>query len=122
MQLQVLMRKLLNLDDIYGHNGIIHIVTKETKMVSVERAIDRGVQRSYVSRNGGTQNTFHAFALSQGAVGNKKNEIESSWLIAKGGSGARLNEQWGTYLATKGFTTGILEEKMLAFFRTGTQV
>lgn len=91
-------------------------------MVSVERAIDRDVQQSYVSRNGGTQKTFHAFALSQGAVGNQKNEIESSWLIAKGGSGARLNEQWGTYLATKGFTVGLLEERMLAFFRTGTQV
>lgn len=89
-------------------------------MISASRSIDPSIQRSYVARNGGTGG-FHAFARTQGATGNSKTEIESSWLILKGGSGARLNEQWGTYLGTKGFTTGTIEERMLAFFNTGTQ-
>lgn len=90
-------------------------------MISVARVIDPGLVTSYINRNGGTGTSFYGFAKTQSANGTTKQEIESSWLIVKGGSGARLNEQWGTYLGTKGFTTGSLEERMKAFFATGTQ-
>lgn len=90
-------------------------------MISVDRVVPRSIQISYVARNGGAAKEFHSFALTQSASGKSKASIESSWLIAKGGSGAGLNAQWGSYLATKGFTTGTLKERMLAFFRTGTQ-
>lgn len=83
-------------------------------------AVDPALHRSYVARNGGSGG-IHSWMRTQGAVGKSKNEIESSWLILKGGSGARLNEQWGTYLGTKGYTIGSLEERMKAFFSTGTQ-
>jgi hypothetical protein len=89
-------------------------------MISVNRAVPKGLQRSYAARNGSTAG-FHALASTQGGAGKKHAEIESAWLIVKGGSGKGLNEQWGTYLATKGFTTGSLEERMRAFFATGTQ-
>lgn len=89
-------------------------------MISASRAIDPSLSISYVARNGGT-GRLHSFLRTQGAVGSSKTEVESSWLILKGGSGATLNEQWGTYLATKGFTVGSLEERMQAFFSTGTQ-
>jgi hypothetical protein len=90
-------------------------------MISVDRVIPRSVQVSYVGRNSGTSKDFHSFAKTQTAVGSSKAAIESSWLIAKGGSGAGLNAQWGSYLTSKGFTTGTLKERMLAFFKTGTQ-
>lgn len=88
-------------------------------MIAASR-IQPSIRLSYVGRNGGTGG-YHSFLRSQGAVGNSRTEIESSWLVIKGGSGTRLNEQWGTYLDTKGFTIGSLEERMRAFLLTGTQ-
>lgn len=90
-------------------------------MINVDRTIPQSIQASFAGRNGSTSSNFHSHAYAQSATGKSKAEIESSWLILKGGSGATLNAQWGSYLATKGFTTGTLKERMLAFFKTGTQ-
>ena len=90
-------------------------------MISVDRVIPKSLQASYSGRNSGSSKDFYAHAKGQSASGKTKAEIESAWLIAKGGSGASLNAQWGSYLATKGFTTGTLKERMTAFFKTGTQ-
>lgn len=90
-------------------------------MISASRCIDPAIQTSYIARNGGSGTNLTGFFRSQTAVGNSKTEVEASWLKAKGGSGAQLSELWGTYLGTKGFTTGSIEERMQAFFLTGTQ-
>lgn len=90
-------------------------------MISIDRVVSPNDVASYISRNGGSGKHWHGFAKTQTAVGSKKNEIEASWLVAKGGSGRTLEALWGSYLATKGFTTGTLKERMKAFFKTGTQ-
>lgn len=91
-------------------------------MISVNRVIRPSLQRSYVARQGGS-GLFHGFALTQGATGKHKNDVESTWLIAKGAtaSGKDLSQLWDTYLTSKGFTTGKLKDRMKAFFTTGVQ-
>lgn len=89
-------------------------------MISVERAVKPSILKSYAARNGGSKG-FYDLVKTQSATGKSKSELESSWLIAKGGTGRTLEQQWGTYLATKGYTTGTLKERMVAFFKNGTQ-
>lgn len=89
-------------------------------MITADRVIREGLQRSYSARNGGS-GKFQDFIRTQGATGKAGVSREISWLDAKGGTGTGVTAKWDSYLVSKGFTGGSLKDRMRSFFTTGTQ-
>lgn len=57
------------------------------------------------------KNNFYAIEVQARAE-----DGERKWLRTNGGSGSTLHDLWMTYLAAKGYTTGVLRDRLMRFF------
>lgn len=106
-------------DDLMTFNRVL--TPTEVSNLALNRTVPGGVVIHITSDKQSSDDRWRSFLQHQGGGGGSLSNREKQWLRVKGGTGESLTELWATYLSSKGFNTGSLEDRMRAFFTSGTQ-